>query len=256
MWLIRVTTCSAQPGPMLLWRSKHGLTGRTCSAKGLYMTNAAGIMQRWHFQDNALRGEMALLGFFTFQMLQTHGEIVSLVLHWPWKCRIHVHSRKTADAYMMHLCSVCYRLSTPNSCVWIWSTVLDCCRPRSLSMACSPDRRGIRGCTGSSTIPPKLNNVWDPWLCFHWFKKKKSNPQTSNHKWTCLKTHILLWVCLFSVSLHVSLGSSCSHHVIVKQVKAHTLTGISLCTSYMSLPVGCAMWERNVATTAAAQAAS
>lgn len=168
----------------LLWRSKHGQTDRTDMLPRRFThhkccwNNAA-----LTFRHNALRGKW--LFFFTFQMLRTHIENVSLVFDWPWKCFL--------DAYTA--CSVRYHPSTPNGGVWFVA--------RSPSMGCSPNENGISGSTGSPHISPKIHRE-------------------------LITAHFALR--FFSVSLSVSLGSFCSHHIIVKHSKAYNITGICTCT--------------------------
>lgn len=124
------------------------------------------------------------------------------------------------------------------------STVLDCWRPRSLSMACSPDQGGIRGAlVPLISLPNSI--MYEILDCV-------SSPQRSDHRWTRYEnTHFAF--CLFSVSWHVSIL------FIPCYCKAGQNTHPNRDFFMHSLYVtacGLCFMERNVATTAAARAAS
>lgn len=187
------------------------------------------------FLDYALRvnGSSGFLFFF----------YISNVKNPYWKCvlgawlTVEMLSRKTAAAYTV--CSVCYYPSTPNSCIWFAAR---CWTPRSLSVACSPNEKGISGYTGS--LIALLNSIMYEILdCVSTSLKTIHRELLAGG---LVKSIFAL--SFFLVSLPVSLGSSCLHHIIVKHIKAHSLTGIPACTYYMLRLRACkwcfALWEK------------
>lgn len=105
MWLTRVTTSSAQPGPMLLWRSKHGLTGRTCSAEMFTRHKCCWNNAEVTFPRQCSSGENGSSGFFHISNVTNSqwncvpGALLTLEV--PNTCAFQKDSRCLYDAFML-----------------------------------------------------------------------------------------------------------------------------------------------------------